>query len=143
MQIHVPFLKTGHDCQEFLITNTIVAFRRGHFFRQECNRIQNTTGFRLCRVRVSLRQDTRYHIIGDIRFKDCLKLRVEVFQDRSCTELASHSPGSTGRAVFLVLRRINRFGRGSSTTIRASGRDDSGQSQVTVKDCLSKVHTYK
>ena len=63
VQVHVPFFKACDDCQEFFITNSIVAFGKGHFFRQECNWMQGTTAFWFCWIRVELRQNAGYNII--------------------------------------------------------------------------------
>ena len=68
MQVHVPLLMVCNDCQEFFITNSILAFGRGHFFRQECNWMQGTMAFWFYEVRMALRQNTGYNLIGSSSF---------------------------------------------------------------------------
>jgi len=77
MQVDMPFFKCIDNGKEFLISNSIIALCRGHFFRDECNWVEN----KFVVFEMLLGENTRSNVIRGIGFDESLKFRVEVAED--------------------------------------------------------------
>jgi len=82
MQVDVPFFKCIDNSEEFLISNSVIALCRGHFFGDECNWVENE----FVVFEVLLGENTRSDIIRGIGFDESLEFRVEVVKNGSRCE---------------------------------------------------------
>jgi len=79
VQVDVLFFKRIDDSKELLIPNPVVAFSWRHFFRYECDWVENELRI----LRVFLRENPRGHIVGSVCFDKGFEVRIEMTQDRS------------------------------------------------------------
>jgi len=77
MQVDVLFFKCIDNGEEFLVSNSVIAFCRGHFFGDECNWVENE----FVVFEVLLGENTRSDIIRGVGFDKSLEFRVEVAQN--------------------------------------------------------------
>jgi len=77
MQGDVPFFKRIDNGEEFLISNSVIAFCRGHFFGDGCNWMENE----FVVFEVLLGENTRSDVIRGVSFDESLKFRVEVVEN--------------------------------------------------------------
>ena len=77
MQVDVPFFKCIDNGEEFLISNSIIAFCKGHLFGDECNWVENE----FVVFEVLLGENTRSDIIRGVSFDESLEFKVEMAQN--------------------------------------------------------------
>jgi len=77
MQVDVPFVKRIDNSEEFLISNSVIALCRGHFFGDKCNWVENE----FVVFEVLLAENTRSDIIRGVGFDESLEFRVEVAEN--------------------------------------------------------------
>ena len=82
VKINMPFLQTHHNCKKFFISYSIIRLGRGHSFRQEGNRVQDSFAI----LKVFLRQDSGNNIIRGVSLQYGFQSGVKVLQDWGSTE---------------------------------------------------------
>ena len=77
MQVDVPFFKRIDNGEEFLISNSVIAFCRGYFSGDECNWMEDE----FVVFEMLLRENTRSDVIRGVGFDKSLEVRVEVAEN--------------------------------------------------------------